>query len=283
MAPPKNAEARPIQTLREHVTALEAAITLSLAHPDKEPVHRLRTSTRRIEAQLELLSLLPGLPDHSKSEKKVRKLLKRLRRAAGSVRDLDVQRSLIQDHSRSADSKELRRDARHLRQRLKEERASEAKHLGKLLAQEQQKLAPALEKLLRDLEPAAGLALPAQHLADLTQRWYEHNTPQLPPSRLEQLHTIRKSAKLARYITEAGAEETAQRFESLQEAGGTWHDLLTLRDIAKEHLGRKSALTQLFEQQHAQALDGYRKKLGLPEDSQEGGDRKRRRKRQAKV
>ncbi len=273
MATGKTTEARPIQTLREHVTALEAAITLSLADPDKEPVHRLRTSTRRIEAQLELLSLLPSLPDHGKAEKKVRKLLKRLRRAAGAVRDLDVQRSLIRDHTRAAASKDLHRDAHRLRQKLKDERASEAKQLVKLLEEEQAKLAPALEKLLEDLEPAAGLKIPAQRLIDLTQQWYEHNIPSFPPSHLEQLHTIRKSAKLARYITEDGAEQTAHRFESLQEAGGTWHDLLTLRDIAREHLGRKSALTKLFEQQHAEALDAYRKKLGLEEGRNEGADR----------
>ncbi len=87
--------AYPIRTLREHVTALEGAIMLVLVDSKKDSVHRLRTSTRRIEAQLELLSLLPDLPDYRRAAKKVRRPLKELRRAAGLVRDLDVQRGLV--------------------------------------------------------------------------------------------------------------------------------------------------------------------------------------------
>ncbi len=254
--------AHPIQTLREHATALEAAITLALADPKKDPVHRLRTSTRRIEAQLELLSLIPDLPEHKQAAHKVRKLLKKLRQVAGNVRDLDVQRSLIKDQANNDPSRHLRRDARHLRRTLKDDRSTEAGKLLKLLALDQKKLAPALEKLLGDLEPAVGLTLPSSHLTQLTRQWYRQNTSQIDPGAdPDNLHAVRKSAKLARYIAEASDATLAQRFESLQAAGGTWHDLLTLTDIAKVHLGGKSPLTQRFEQQHAEALDRYREAL----------------------
>ena len=256
---PRPTPAHPIQTLREHVTALEAAITLALADPKKEPVHRLRTSTRRIEAQLELLALLPGLPDHTKPAKKARKLLKKLRQAAGSIRDLDVQRDLLKEQTASA---KLRKDAANLRRTLKHQRSAEAASFTKLLKVEQRKLAPALEQLLHALKPAQDISLSPNELSGLTLNWYQHNTPATAPeSDPDHLHTIRKSAKLARYIAETGAGELASTFESLQQAGGTWHDLLTLAETTTEQLGRKAPLTRIFTHQCSTALDRYREAL----------------------
>ena len=96
------AAAHPVRTLRELVTSLGAAITLVLADPKPRSIHDLRTGTRRIEAQLELLALLPDLPRHAKPAKKAGKLLRKVRRAAGSVRDLDVQRNIVASKSREA-------------------------------------------------------------------------------------------------------------------------------------------------------------------------------------
>ena len=50
----------PGATASQAVASLEASVLLCLAKPGKVAVHRLRTSTRRVEAQLELLSMLPG-------------------------------------------------------------------------------------------------------------------------------------------------------------------------------------------------------------------------------
>lgn len=257
--------AHPVQTLREHVLALEAAITVVLAGPKKEPVHRLRTSTRRIEAQLELLSLLPDLPDHAKPARKVRKLLKKLRRAAGSVRDLDVQRKLVKEQVGAHPSKKLRRDGDDLRRTLKRQRVDEAARLVKLLEIDRQSLAPALEHLLEILRPAENLSLLRSRLAQLTLDWYKGKAPETDANRdsdPDHLHTIRKSAKLARYIAETGAPKTAQSFESLQQAGGAWHDLLTLSEITERQLGARSPLTRMFAEQQTSALEAYRRALG---------------------
>src|SRR5579864_9190527 len=54
--------------------------------PQAENVHRLRTGTRRLQILLGELS-----PQMKRSEKKLLKLLGRIRRRAGKVRDLDVQ------------------------------------------------------------------------------------------------------------------------------------------------------------------------------------------------
>lgn len=58
-------------------------------------MHKLRTETRRVEAQISLLEQLRGLPGFRKEAERVHRQLKKLRRAAGRVRDLDIQQTLL--------------------------------------------------------------------------------------------------------------------------------------------------------------------------------------------
>ncbi len=264
------AAAHPVLALRDLVTILEAAITLTLANPKPKPVHHLRTTTRRIEAQLELLALLPNLPKHAKLAKKARKFLRKLRYAAGRVRDLDVQRKLIQSKSS---------EAHHLQSLLKGQRNEAAERLLNTIHEHQSKLTRALEALIKALVPAESLTLSPTRLAQLTLRWYASNTPAIAKQNHRQLHDIRKAAKLARYIAESatpaaksGTPKTpthrlVRTFESLQQSGGDWHDWLTLSDIAHRKLGSSSPLTQSFARRCEESLANYQSHLkSLPKD-----------------
>jgi CHAD domain-containing protein len=254
---------RPIRTLREQTTTLEAALTLCLANPKPKPIHLLRTTTRRIEAQLILLSLLPGLPPHRKEAKKSHRLLKELRQAAGQVRDLDVQIDLIKQKTSASTQKE----SRQLRTTLKHQRTQSEADLIETLNNHQSKLTRALEALLKALAPAERLTLTATQLINLTRDWFTRKLPHNPnPDDPDQLHTIRKSAKLARYIAEtapksSSARKLAAAFESLQQSGGNWHDWLVLSTIAHDHLGNSSALAQTFRHRSQTALSTYRTHL----------------------
>lgn len=264
------AAVHPVRTLRELATSLEAAITLTLADPKPKSVHLLRTTSRRIEAQLELLSLLPDLPKpkRRKQEKNARRLLRKLRRAAGRVRDLDVQQDLTQSRSRDADQ---------LCNTFKHQRGEEAEHLLDAIRKHQPKLARALEGLLKTLAPAEAMTLPIPRLCELTMHWYVHNVP-ATANDTDQLHAIRKSAKLARYIAESAtspnrpkaalaARRLAHTFESLQHCGGEWHDWLTLSEIAHRELGPSSRLTQSFARHCDASLAAYRRHLkSLPKE-----------------
>jgi CHAD domain-containing protein len=257
------AVAHPVLTLRDLVTDLEAVITLTLADPKRKPVHRLRTTIRRIEAQLELLALLSDLPEHAKLENKARKLLRKFRRAAGRVRDLDVQRDLTQSKSH---------EAHELRRMFKEQRGEAAESLLHIVHKHQSKLTRALESLLKALEPAESVTIPATQLKRLTLNWYASHVPATPQRDHRQLHDIRKAAKLARYIAEsAGAPATtrlARSFESLQQSGGDWHDWLTLSRIARRELGPASTLAQSFATRCEKALTNYHSRLkALPKTS----------------
>jgi len=265
MAASSNA-AYPVRTLREMVTALEAAITLTVAEAKPKSVHKLRTTTRRIEAQLELLALVPNLPDHGQPAKKAKKLLKGLRRQAGRVRDLDVQRKLTKGQP-----PRLEKEARHLRKKFKRQRKDEAADLLDALDKYQPKLTRALEALLDALGPAEDLTVPAPQLIQITLRWYRHNIPVTAPQDADQLHAVRKSAKLARYMAESAspaqksaksnAAQLACIFESLQQSGGDWHDWLTLSQIAGREFGSSSQLTRSFTGQCEKSLAAYQRRL----------------------
>lgn len=250
------AAAHPVRTLRELVTSLEAAITLALADPKPRHVHKLRTTTRRIEAQLELLALLPDLPKHDKPATKTRKRLRKLRRAAGRVRDLDVQHGLVQSKSN---------EAHQLRSLFKHQHERAAEQLIDTLNKHQAKLTRNLEALLEALAPAESLSISAEYLAKLALDWYVRNAPAAAKQNHRQLHDVRKAAKLARYISESAGSTPARRlartFESLQQSGGNWHDWLTLSGIAHDELGDTSTLTQTFTRRCERSLAEYQTHL----------------------
>jgi CHAD domain-containing protein len=244
-----------------------------LAKPAKRSVHKLRTSTRRIEAQLELLSMLPELPRHIKPRQKLLRLLKKLRQAAGEVRDLDVQRDLVAEttpkkhHSRSV--KDIRKEADQLRQELKQKRASLAAELVSVLKQEQEDLPLAFKELFDSLESVGSLTVSEADLTSLINTWYGQHTPATAPepTDVEHLHDIRKYAKLARYLAESAPPEAgdarrlATRFEDLQEAGGQWHDWLLLAEIAREQLGASAELPTLFASRAQKCLKTFERRI----------------------
>ncbi|HMF53663.1 MAG TPA: CHAD domain-containing protein [Edaphobacter sp.] len=262
--------AYPIRTLREHVTALEAAITLCLAEPKAKSVHRLRTTTRRIEGQLAMLQLIPGIPKHDKLARRAKRTLKKLRRAAGDVRDIDVQIDLIASLVPEDADRHLQADARELGASLEEDREDHAKKLLKILGRKQADLALTLESLLETLQSVERIALTSTKLTALTQQWYRDNTPPEPRKGSgdpDHLHAIRKVAKLARYMAENGPKQAkmprqlAESFESLQQSGGEWHDWLVLADLAEDRLGSSSPLTKILRRHSLLSLAAYRRHL----------------------
>ena len=262
--------AYPIRSLREQVTALEAAITLCLADPEVKPVHRLRTTTRRIEAQLAMLTTLAQLPDQSRPERKARRMLKKIRRAAGVVRDIDVQLNLIDSIVPEDPPRAMKSNAGKLKKELEAERDGHSQDLVKILRRRQSELVLALEDLLDALEPVESLSLSATELVSLAQRWFAENTPPEPQQGADDpdyLHSIRKVAKLTRYIAENAPKKAkrprrlAESFERLQQSGGEWHDWLVLSEIAGDKLGGASPVTGALEDRSRVALAAYRRHL----------------------
>jgi CHAD domain-containing protein len=270
--------AYPVQQLRDAVASLEASALLCLAKPGKVAVHRLRTSTRRVEAQLELLSMVPGLPPRQLQADKAVRLLKRLRQAAGQVRDIDVQRDLVRNEVASSKTEgepspdgQLRREARRLRRVLKHNGEQAADRLLRLLHKQRARLPIVFAELLDALAPAGSVALREAELIALARDCFrKRRVPSLPdtaPQGPAELHQIRKRAKLARYLAESApqsfleAHQLAARFEALQQAGGEWHDWLILAEAATVELGNSAMLPRRFADHAERALQEFQRRL----------------------
>ena len=65
---------------------MERNLVRLAADPSREAVHDFRTTSRRLETLLDLL-----LPVRDRNQRKLLKLLSRIRRRAGRIRDIDVQ------------------------------------------------------------------------------------------------------------------------------------------------------------------------------------------------
>lgn len=266
---------RPVEALRYAIQSLEAAALVCVASPKKKPVHHLRTWTRRIQAQLELIALLPNAPKAPAEHTRVLDLLKKLRHAAGRVRDLDVERDLIAQESArlkgsSIAADALRKEARVLGKNLKKQRDVEADALLSLLKKQRKKLPLALKDLCDAFAPMKETALTEANHTGLVRDWYmRSNPPSLPGSadERETLHTLRKRAKHARYMAETApqastrAHRLAARFEAIQQAGGHWHDWIQLHDVAAKELGKSAQLPRRFAAHGERSLRTYKAKL----------------------
>lgn len=261
-------------------------------------VHKLRTTTRRVQAHLSLLDVLHHgdhpvrVPPHQDEIRAVMQHLRRIRRAAGAVRDLDVQTSMIALDApqkaavhKGTPGDEVRRQAKKLRKHLEAQRDVEARKLVATLKDEEQDLAASLLALEQAIKPAKrrslSYAVLLQHAEEFFAAYVRPILHRRKPvkgdaqtevqRRIEQLdedalHSLRKAAKLCRYMVEMAPEGSkarvaAERFEAVQETGGHWHDWLLLQQLSEDFHGRKAELTQRYAKHAAAALADYRLKL----------------------
>ena len=262
---PGSPAATPVEQLREQAKRLEAALSVGVATPTPKAVHELRSSTRRVEAQLELLAMVKGLPSYKQEAEKVHRRLEKLRRLAGKVRDCDVQEKLLKDEDHAMSSAvEAPSDIRSTQEKLRTKiDKSRQRHERKLLAaieQQLPKLTRDTEALLSALKPARDSKVPVSKLLPTIEqriepmlRSHEHGE--------EHLHELRKTAKRARYQCESLpgplAAAAARRLEELQDAGGIWHDLLDLATVCHEELGPEHPLSRVLEHLRDERLDQY--------------------------
>ena len=262
---PDTTVARPIEQLRDNAKRLEAALSVGLADPAAKAVHELRSCTRRVEAQLMLLSMVHGLPAYKPIAEKLLRRLAVLRRKAGRVRDCDVQTKLLKDEDRAIASAVeapagLSKAQEKLTTKLSKARQREEKKLVAEVKRQLPKVARDTEKLLKALKPAAHHTTPVAEIL----RAIEHQMERLlssPEHGEEHLHDLRKAAKRARYQCEslpgAQAAAMAKRLENLQDAGGNWHDLLDLATTCHQQFGAEQPLSRVLEHLRDQRLDAY--------------------------
>lgn len=198
---------------------------------DQQPdtVHSFRTTSRRLETLLDQIVCARG-----GNQAKLLKLLARIRRRAGHVRDVDVQLAAL----RSLKVPLEPRRKTQLTQSLIEHRTKNEKKLRKLLKQKvireiQKRLERALEssKSAKSHDP---LAVARQILAAVPVSSRQVNE--------ELLHRYRIAVKHARYAAEFAPKspesaELIAQLRQIQDALGSWHDWFTLTQTATQTLG----------------------------------------------
>jgi CHAD domain-containing protein len=192
-------------------------------------VHKFRTYSRRVETLVGELS-----PEQSRNDKKLVKLLARLRKKAGRVRDLDVQIASLRGLKIS---QEPRRKSQLLRQ-LSEDRAKREK---KLAANFDKQTVRGLRKRLK--RAASELEIPqATEPLSIALRQVDALGRDDAPLTEKVLHQYRIAGKRARYIAElAGdgpqAQSVVEQLKHMQDVIGDWHDSLKLTERAEEIFG----------------------------------------------
>jgi CHAD domain-containing protein len=196
-----------------------------------ETVHDFRTSSRRLETLLQKL-----LPNTDRNQKKLLKLLSRVRRRAGKIRDIDVQLAAL----RSFKVPQEPRRKTQLIHRLIELRVHHEKRLAKLLTKK-----CVVEARKRIKRSSQDLKVIASRDPLSVARKIVSKIAVAEPINDQLLHRYRLAVKQARYAAEFApkspdSEQFIAGLKLLQDALGNWHDWMTLTHTATEHLGEVS-------------------------------------------
>jgi CHAD domain-containing protein len=269
---PKPADAR-LEHIRKLTATLRGNLEKCATDPDVDPVHDLRTGTRRLQAMVE--AILRERADDSllHSAEEWLDALKKMRRAAAPVRDLDVHRKLLQKlvkYGREGEAATAAADVNRIVTSPTPDLieapaaalpthpvADQAEHLDAWLHHARQHNAAALKKraakLLSKFDDKAAAFESAMQQSPRTRRRPRRaaivalESFALLVNEMQQLdannlHDFRKGAKKARYIAESAAEDAhaltiGKALKKLQDDIGDWHDWLVLSDEARAALG----------------------------------------------
>lgn len=190
-----------------------------------ENVHRFRTSSRRVEA------LVVELAPESGNKRKLLKLLAKLRKKAGKLRDVEIQIAFLKE-LKIPDKQNHRMQLLAL---LTEEQAVRAKKLAKSYdAAKAKELRKRLDRVQSEM------ALDGVNLLELAFA----RLPKLGPGAISEktLHAYRVEAKRSRYLAELCthspiAEAFVENLKRAQDEIGAWHDVLKLKEQAARRFG----------------------------------------------
>jgi CHAD domain-containing protein len=271
----------PLAHLLPVADAFNAAVGQCIENADPEAVHRVRTGSRRLQAMLEATLREAGPTTHA-LERPARawlRELKQIRRAAGAVRDLDVQRKLLENWvgeqmprqdgapgSSETIPPEMQaemKQAEMLDAWLKGERKHLAQGMQKQIRKRQQGLAKGQGALFTAITRVPlGRSVAPRSADAVALEEFVRASDAMPLLHAENLHDFRKATKKARYVAEVGAEGNsgvAKALKRVQDAIGEWHDWVCLGEEAKAALGQDApeltaAFTREIERYFAAAV-----------------------------
>ncbi|MGA8938769.1 MAG: CHAD domain-containing protein [Acidobacteriaceae bacterium] len=238
-----------------------AALKACRARPTREVVHTLRTTSRRMEALLRVVERRQsGDAEFARKIRKTLRTLKTIRRAAGPVRDLDVQQELLRGLLKT-NGKDMpaiyasifREEAIKLKVKLQYCRVGAAANLFLVIQAKREQANTLLSLLSIYLYGSQWVVSLKDDLAV-----GEKSGRYLRIGSQKSLHTYRKQMKFDRYIAEmettAQAKRLAKNLKKILDDIGRWHDWMLLAERAKRTLGKSSAFREELKKERDLAL-----------------------------
>jgi len=221
-----------IQRVEKPIRKVRKLLKKMSAQPTPKEVHDLRTNSRRLEATLEAI-------DPGQNGRKVLKLISRLRKHAGKVRDMDVLTAYASGLPREGDEEEC---SVRLLEYLGAERDGKARKLHKAAQNDSPELRKRLRKTSGELEKAITRANARRSGASsqITAAALKSLSELEEPSSLGKtnLHPYRVKVKelqnLLRLAEDNKDEQFVESLGAVKDAIGEWHDWEELQSIATE-------------------------------------------------
>ncbi|HKV48322.1 MAG TPA: CHAD domain-containing protein [Candidatus Acidoferrales bacterium] len=202
---------------------------------EPEDVHDLRTRSRRIETSIQATQ-----PSTKHNERTLLRNLRRIRKRAGKVRDMDVLTSHVLNLQVKGEEECRTRLAEH----LGNERYKQAEKLRRTIKRYGEKTRRQLKRthrrFAREIEGASSNGQKLESAAAITA--LQQSADLASPLTLNRgnLHPYRMKVKELRYVLQAGEGEGDRKFvaslSETKDAIGEWHDWEELTSIAQDVL-----------------------------------------------
>ena len=226
-----------LERARKAVRELSKTLKSLPMDPPPEEVHKLRTTTRRVEAIVSVLAQVEG-----KESRHVLKSIEPIRKAAGGVREMGVMIVNARKLARSSAGDSLTRLLDH----LQIARQQNAEVLRRVLGRRRDTARENLKQYSRFIRTALAPEKEAASLSGLPAHSHEgvHSAAikvvrelgEWPPLNAENIHAFRLKVKELRYILQLSADANpglADALGNVQRLIGDWHDWQQLEEVAR--------------------------------------------------
>jgi CHAD domain-containing protein len=234
--------AQPIRGLNKDLSKIISKLSDGVTPKN---IHRLRTTIRRIESLIDYAH-----PDLGKKLERSLETLEELRKRAGKVRNIDVQKKLLDKIGNGSTA----RDRKVLLGILNKKRERHAARFNSILAKcADEKFLSRMDRIaekVAQVPSAADRPAPLEEARlQLTRLADQFSSQSIKPNRL---HESRIQLKKIRYLAEL-AEESPEgkvfgdEIKTVQDALGEWHDWETLAGLGEKRFADRANCALLRE------------------------------------
>jgi CHAD domain-containing protein len=241
--------AEELERARKALRELSKTLKSLPVDPPPNEVHKLRTTTRRVEAIVSVLAQLEG-----KESRRLLKSIEPVRKAAGGVRDMDVLIGNARKLARQSNGDSLARlpgdSVARLTEQLQIARQHSAVELRRAIGKRRDSARDNLKEYIGLVRAESARAKRSSSANGSAENDGIHTAAinvlrelgEWPPLNAENIHEFRLKVKMLRYILQLSADANDRLGDALgnvQRRIGDWHDWHQLQEIAREILNQE--------------------------------------------